>query len=117
PVGGDALTVPGRGEQPVDDLLVRVGRRVGEERVDLGYRRGETRQREGDAAEQRLARGLVRRLEAEAGEPRVDEVVDGVEWADTRWQVGAGGGDLGPLGRRERPVRLPLGALGDPADE
>ena len=39
PIVGHVLGVGGRGEQAVDEALVRVGRRVGDERVDLLERR------------------------------------------------------------------------------
>src|SRR5439155_626266 len=56
---------------------------------------------------------LGRRLEAVLLQPGEDEVVDGV--ADPAERLDGRG--RGPLRRDERPVRLVLGALGDPALE
>ena len=52
PIVRHALGVGGRGEQAIDEPLVRVGRRVGDERVDLLERRRQARQRQRDAADQ-----------------------------------------------------------------
>src|SRR3712207_7248708 len=56
----------GRGcQQPVDCLLVRVGRRIGDERLHLRRRRRQAGQVERDAADERAAVGLVRRRSEE----------------------------------------------------
>ena len=63
---GHLLAVVRRGEHAVHQLLVGVGRRVGEERVDLRERRRQAAQVERQPADQRRLVGLGRRL---AGPP------------------------------------------------
>ena len=63
PVPRPAFAIARRGQQPVDEPLVSVGRAVGEKRVQLGRRRRYTRQLEGHPPQQRLARRLGRRRE------------------------------------------------------
>ena len=110
PLGGHPLAVSLRLEHAVDVPLESVGRVVAENRGDIAVRRREPGQIERDAAEQREDVGLRRGLLACPLEPRLDEVVDGV--ADP---LGAGHRRYRrPLGRDERPVRLPLGPLIDP---
>ena len=74
PVPAPALAVVRRREQPVDHLLVGVGRLVVEERVDLLRRRRQAGQVEGDAADEcsRVAggAGVSRRLPASRGRRR-----------------------------------------------
>ena len=53
PLARQAFPVARRSQQSVDDLLVSVGRRVGQERINFGRRRWKTRQIEGDAAMRR----------------------------------------------------------------
>ena len=90
--------------------LVGVGRVVAEDRGNIAVRRRQPGQIERGAAEQREEVGLGRGFPAVLLEPGLDEAVDRV--ADP---LGAGHRRHGlPLGRDERPVRLPLGALIDP---
>ena len=92
PVGGHALAVGGRGQQAIDDLLVGVGRAIGEERIDLGERRRQARsgRRSRAAARSRAA------LRATASQPlrlerREHEAIDRRR-APSRVVVTAGGG-------------------------
>ena len=113
PVGGHALAVGRRRQQAIDDALVGVGGAVGEERVDLGRRRRQAGQVEGHAPQPGLARRLGRRLPALRLERGQHEPIDLAACPAAR-------GDRRQRrrgGRDERPVRLPLGALFDPADQ
>ena len=87
PVLRPALAVAGAGEQPVDQPLVGVGRRVGDERVDLLGRGRQAGQVERDPADHsaRLAAG---RASSPSLRVRQDEGVDGVR---TRGIRGVGG--------------------------
>ena len=102
PVPRPALAVMGRGEQAVDQPLVGVGVRVGDERLDLLGRRRQAEQVEGEPADQRAAVGLGRRI---AGRPppslRQDESVDRLDRRRCRHRSSGGwrrGGD-----RLQRP--------------
>ena len=77
PLPDHPLAVARRGEQPVDHLLIRVGRGVGEERLDLFRRRRQADEVEGDASQERRAVGRGRRRKAAAFEAGKDEPVDG----------------------------------------
>ena len=55
PVDRHALAVVRRGQQAIDDLLVGVGRCVGEEGIDLGRRRRQAGQVERHAADERAS--------------------------------------------------------------
>ena len=70
PIAGHVLGIRARGEQAVDEPLVRVGRRVGDERVDLVERRRQARQRQRDAIDQCFFVGLGCGVQAFALEPR-----------------------------------------------
>ena len=79
PVPAPALAVLGAGQQPVDDLLVGVRRRVGEEGVQLLAGRRQADQVEVDAAQQgvRLRRGRTQRHALRwcaRGQERVDRI-------------------------------------------
>ena len=111
PADRHPLAEPGRGQQAVDDLLVRVRAGVALERIDLGEGRRQAGQVERHAAEQDAALGLGRRREPLALQPGQDEGVDRV--ADPL--LAADPGNRRALRRDERPVRLPLRPLGDPA--
>ena len=113
PLDGHPLAVARRREQPVDGLLVGVGGIVVQEVGELDRGRGHAGEVEGGAAQQGRAVRLAGRGQARFLEPPQHEAVDGVP------------GPLGvghrrrhrPLGRDERPVRLPLGPLIDPQGE
>ena len=112
PAARHVLAEARRGEQAVDLALVGVRPVVGEEGVQLLGRRLEAGQVVRQAAQQGLAVGLRRRLEALGGVARGEEAVD---WAARPF--GACVRHLGALGRDERPVLLPRRAGGDPALE
>ena len=76
---GPSLAVLGRGEQPIDQLLVGVGRWVVDEGFHLGRLRRQAGQVEGQAADQGRPVGLVRRLEALLLQLREQEAVDRVD--------------------------------------
>ena len=70
------LAVAGRLEQAVDDLLVSLRRRVGQEGVDLFEGRRQAGQVERHAADQGRLLGLGRRREPLGLEPGQDEPID-----------------------------------------
>jgi hypothetical protein len=63
-------------EEPIDEPLDRVGRRVGHERLDLVWRRRQAGEIEGEPAGERGPVGLRLRLEAFGFEPGEDEAID-----------------------------------------
>ena len=89
------LAVARRGQQAIDDAVVGVRRRVGEEGVELGGRRRKAGQVERDATEERRLRCVRRWRELFTFEPRQHEPVDG------RARPGRA-----PDGRELRPRRL-----------
>ena len=95
-----ALTVVRRGEQAVDDLLVGIRARVGQERVHLRQRRRKADEVEAHAADQGFATGLGRGAEPFTFQPREHEAVDRVP-------------DPGRVHhrRRLRPHRLAIGPV------
>ena len=100
-------------QQRVDESLVGVCRGIGHEGFhDRGFGR-QAGEIEGHAAGQRAAVGFRGRLKTGSLEAGEDEAVD--RGADPG--VVADRGQLGPLGRDERPVRLVFGALINPVDE
>ena len=110
PVDGHPLAVGGRPQHAVDGVLEGVGRVVVEERAQVGLERRQAGQVEARPAQQRRPVGLARRRQPVGLEPPEHEVVDGVARP-----LGVGHRRHGgPLGRGERPVRLPLGPLVDP---
>ena len=111
PARRHALAVPGRAEQPIDDLLVGIGRRVREAGVDLFEGRGEAGEVEAHAPNQLLTDRLRRRAEARALEARQDEAVNLVPGPCAVLNLR----QRRLLGRNERPVIVPLGPLFDPA--
>jgi hypothetical protein len=110
PVVGHALGIARRREQAIDEALVRIRRRVGDESVDLLERRRQARQRQADAADQRLAVGCGRGREAFAVKKIQHEPVDIVRGRFRFRSVR----DHGPLRLDERPMRAILGAAVDP---
>ena len=78
PVPSPALAVAGRGEQAVDQLLVGVGRAVGDEGLDLLPGRRQAVQVEGEAADQGGGIRFGGRGELLLGEFGRDEGIDGV---------------------------------------
>ena len=76
PVGGHPLAVARAGKQPVEQFLVGVGRRVGDEGLDLGRRRRQAGDVERRPADERAAIGLGLEGEAALGELRRHDRVD-----------------------------------------
>ena len=111
PPHGHALAEVRRSQQPVDLLLIGVGRVVRDEGGELRRRRRQAGQVERDAAEEAFLRRLGRRRDLLLGELGADEGVDGV--------AAAGGqrGDRDRLQRHVGPVRLVGRPLRDPATE
>ncbi len=107
------LAIARRGEEAVKQPLVCAGRCVGEEGVGFFGRRRQAGEIKARAPEQRNAIGLRRRLDVFLLEAMEDERVDGV--ADAGLLRDRGDGRR--LGRDERPVLLPLRAIGDPGAE
>ena len=102
PVEGQPLAEVGRGQQAIDERLVGVGRRVGQERVDLGRGRGQAGQVERQAADQGGAVGLGGGPQALGLEPGEDEVVDrarGQAASLTAGTAGRAGGTNDQCGR------------------
>ena len=97
-------------EEAVDQLLVRVGALVGEERRGLLRARRQAGEIEVHAAAERGAVGLGAEGDARALERRLHEAVD--RRACPRCV--AHRGERGLRRRHERPVLLVVGALGDP---
>ena len=100
PVPAPALAVVRAGQQPIDELVVGVGRRIGDERLDLLRRRRQADQVEVRAANQLAAIGGRVRRNALRFQPRQDEAIDrraapGFVLATVR--------QSGPCQRLERP--------------
>ncbi len=124
PRPGPALAVARRGEQAIDDALVGAGLRVRGERVDLGGRRRQAGEVEGDAPQQRLAIGLGRRRQLLVIQPRENEPIDrrahpglardGRQRRTHRLDVGPVLGNVGGSGAPGRRGGH-HGARGDPA--
>ena len=110
PVTGVALAVGGGGEETIDESLVGVGPGVGEEGVDLGWRRREAGQVEGDAAEERGAIRFGGESQALLLEGREEERID------RRSRRAAHQGDVRPADRSERPPVRPRALFGDDGD-
>ena len=111
PVHRHPLAEVGRRQQPTHDLLVRIRRLVGDERIDLFRRRRQTDEIERQSANESPPIGLGRRGAtpsfSRAGEEEaVDRVLDPSLVLDLR-RLGPGRGD-------ERPVLLVLRPLLDP---
>ena len=110
PVERHPLAIAGRSQQPVDLPLIGLGRRVGQERVQLRGGRRQAGQVERHPAQQRGPVGFGRRMQPALFELGQDEEVDRVAnptgLLDGRQFVSPR--------RGERPVRLVLGALRDP---
>ena len=109
PVHRHALAVGRRRKIAIDGARVGVRRSIGEKRVDLGWRGRQAREVERQAAQQNLGRGLRSGLQAFLDQPRAHERVDGgrrTRWRRHRRKL---------VHRDERPVRLVVGPLGDPA--
>src|SRR5262249_10217200 len=119
PVTAPLLPIVRRGEQPIDQFLVRVWRGIVNKRVD-GFRSGgQAGQVEGEAADQSAPVGLRRRLGAFADQPPQDEGIDrrldpGLEcriakarnlraYRLAKGPVSLGGRQGGPCRRQERP--------------
>ena len=113
PLDRHPLAVGRRGQQPIDDALVRPRGPIGEEGIDLGDRGRQAREVERDASNQRRAIRLGRRRHPARLERGQHEPIDLV----VRPRVAADARHRHRRRRDERPVRLPLGALLDPARE
>ncbi len=112
PVSSPALAVVGRGEQPVDEFFIRVGRRVVDELLDFIARRRQAEQVERSAADDRCEIGLVGRFERVLFERRQYEGVD--RRANPIGVFRIDNGDRWPLGPGERPpVAAGAGVAGE----
>ena len=86
-----ALAVVRRRQQPIDDALVGVGRRVGDERVDFRGRRRKAGQVERDAAQQRRLSASGDGDSCLALEPRQHEPIDRIARPGRRATAGSSG--------------------------
>ena len=111
PVNRHALAVMRTGQQAIDQFANGARRRVGNERPHLFPSRRQPGEVERQAADQRTAVGLPRRLVALCPQRRQHEPVDVVE--DERVVFDAGRHGAGD--RLVGPVKVVLRALGDPA--
>ena len=111
PVGGHPLAIPRACQEPVEELFVGIGRRVGQECLNLGGRGRQAGDVEGSAADQRGSVGFGLGLEPTLREFGSHEAVD-------RMVVSLVAGRHVGLGcRHKRPVRLILCPFGDPTPE
>ena len=136
PVERHPFTVARRSQQPINHLLVGIGHSVGEKLIHVTDRRRNTRQIERGSTDEPLLLGRRRRCKALTHESREDKVVDRIEGPlGTLRRMGtlarpvfrltrmdgqecpSYGRNHWPLRRDERPVRLVLGPLLDPALE
>ena len=97
-------------QQAVHNFLICVSRLVSNKRVRFSKRGSLTGQIQRDAAQQRRAVSLRRRLHTFLLQPVQNEIVDGIAYPG---RIGDLGG-IGPLGRLERPMFLPRRSLLDP---
>jgi hypothetical protein len=97
-------------QQRVDEPVIRIRVRVGDEGVDDRRLRRQAGEIEREPPGQRPAIGLGRGCETFGFEPGQNEPVDRIP--DPALVLD--GGRFRPLGRQERPMRLVLGPLGDP---
>ena len=111
PVAGTVLAPLLRGEQPVDELLVGVRRRIVQERIQQRRGRRQAGQVQRRPARQRPPVGLRRRVQPRCLQPRVNEVIERIARPA---RVGHRR-RLGADDRLERPVLIPRSALRDPA--
>ena len=126
PVHGHAFAEVRRGEEAVNEvadcrLPIADWRILAQERFNLGGRRREAGEVETQAAQERGGVGFGLEFEFAGGEGGGDKGVEGVRWEHRRLRPrgsGCGRGRPRSFGQRhKRPVRLILGALGDPAAE
>ena len=113
PLAGHVLAVAVVGEEPIDEPLDGVGRRVGHEGIDLIGRRRQAREVEREPPGERGPVGLGLRREPlglEAGEDEAIDVVSRPGRIPHR-------GHVRPPRRDVGPVRLVGGARGDPAPQ
>ena len=109
PIVGHALGVGGRGEQAVDEAFVRVGRGVGDERIDLLERRRQARQRQRDAADQGFlvgGRGWLEALALETVEHEAIDVVGSVLREAVSGTAGRAGAMNAQCGRYSAPFSI-----------
>ncbi len=110
PVPRHLLAILRRIDQAVDELVVRLGRFVGDEAIDLGQRGGQAGQVEAHAANERGFVGFGRGVQPFFVEPGQDEAVDRVTG-----QLRTLHGRRGRMLRLEEgPVTVELGPLVDP---
>ena len=113
PVARAMLAPLVRCEQPVDELLVGVFRRIVQERSQQRRIRRQPRQIERDPTRQRSPASLPRRAQPLGLQPRENEAIDRIASP-----VGIGHGRrFRTDDRLERPVLIPRGALVDPAPQ
>ena len=108
-----ALSVVRRLQERVDAPFVRVGRAIGEKRVEFGRRRRQAGEVVGDPSQQRRLVGLWRRLEPLTFQPREDESIDRIPHPvvlGDRWRIGTDR-------RRVGPMRVPVGAFVNPSSQ
>ncbi len=107
PVERHPFAVTRRRQQLVDDALVRARRCVGEEGINLTRSRRQTGEVEAHAPKQSLPVRARRGLQPGPLQLGQDESVNRAAWPGGIFRRG----NCWPLGRDERPVFLPLGAL------
>ena len=113
PIPRAVLAVLRRGQQPVDHLRVRIGGRIGDERRHVFRARGQARQVQRHAPDQRAAIGFGIRRESGRFHLREDKSIDG----RARPLPIGDGRQVWTHGRDKCPVLLPFRALLDPAPE
>ena len=74
-----ALAIPRAGKQSIDELFISLGAVVGDEGVELGWRRRQADQIEVDAPAERGPIGFDSRPQPFAGEPVADEEIDRID--------------------------------------
>ena len=111
PLDRHPFAVVRAGEQPVDVLLIRVGRRIGEEGIDVGGHRRQPGEVEREPSREGHAIGFRIWLQPLRLELRENESIDRCLLPSRVFDVRHGR----PLDPLECPVAAVLGALGDPA--
>ena len=116
PVAGHLLAMMGALQQTIDHFLIRIGRRVGDEGIDLRWRRRKPRQRKRQSPDERRPVGLSVDRQALRHKPRLQKTVDRIVGQVSHVRPDPIG-KLRPRKQRERPVLLVGGSGGDPSLE